>query len=182
MFNTLSYYTFSVRFVKIKITSSHDSLFTTRVIESIANFISHQFKLEALSFNESLISENLSEFEGIINSQATNLKYLRIGGTLKSFARILKALRNCVNLELLEFGGDSSEEVVTEDYMEGVEVWDYDLKGGSRGEIDKVGEVSMIEEFEFNQLKIMNIYCIEDCASAKNEHEDYTYDEQQQQF
>ena len=87
LFNTLSYYTFSVRFVKIKITSSHDSLFTTRVIESIANFISHQFKLEALSFNESLISENLSEFEGIINSQATNLKYLRIGGTLKSFAR-----------------------------------------------------------------------------------------------
>jgi hypothetical protein len=31
-------------------------------------------------------------------------------------------------------------------------------------------------------LKTRNIYCIEDCASAKNEHEDYTYDEQQQQF
>ena len=106
----------------------------------------------------------MSEFEGIINSQATNLKYLRIGGTLKSFARILKALRNCVNLELLEFGGDSSEEVVKEDYMEGVEDWDYDLKGGSRDEVDKTGEVSTIEEFEFNQLKIRNIYCTEDCA------------------
>ena len=33
--------------------------------------------------------------------------------------------------------------------MEGVEVWDYDLKGVSRGEVDKAAEVSTIEEFEF---------------------------------
>src|SRR2546429_5892718 len=44
--------------------SSHnDNSFTTRVIKSIADFIAHQFNLEGLSFNESLISENLRSEE-----------------------------------------------------------------------------------------------------------------------
>jgi hypothetical protein len=171
LFNALSCYTYSVRFVKIKITSHNDISFTTRIIKNIVNFIAHQFNLEALSLNESLISENLSELEEIINSQSTNLKYLKIGGKLKSIARKLKVLRNCVNLKWLEFGEE--KEVIIGDYMQDVKVCDY---YNYYLEEDSCGEVGEVEEFEFNQLKIESIYCIEDCVSTDYRH---LYDERE---
>jgi hypothetical protein len=171
LFNTLSCYTFSVRFVKINISSNNINSFTTRIIKSIQNFIAHQFKVEALSFNESLISENLFEFEEIIKSQENNLRYLTIGGKLLNFARIIKVLRNCVNLESLIF--DGKEDRIIDDYMIDVDGW---------GCCDiKMSEVPIIEEFEFNQLKIRNIFCIENCESVDDEYMNYIYDEQQLQ-
>ncbi|CAG8632126.1 502_t:CDS:2 [Funneliformis mosseae] len=161
LFDNLSYYTSSIRYITINISTPYDLSFTKRVINSIVNFVTHQFSLEALSFNESLISENLSEFEEIINSQATTLKYLKIGGKMRNLARILKVLRNCVNLELLEF---IAEEVVVGDDMH-VDAWNYNGDIGRRNneEVGKGGDLSVIREFEFNQLKIKSIYCIEDC-------------------
>ncbi|CAG8578269.1 4657_t:CDS:2 [Funneliformis caledonium] len=163
LFDNLSYYTSSIRYITINISTPYDLSFTKRVINSIVNFVTHQFSLEALSFNESLISENLSEFEEIINSQATTLKYLKIGGKMRNLARILKVLRNCVNLELLEF---IAEEVVVGDDMH-VDAWNYNGDIGRRNneEVGKGGDLSVMREFEFNQLKIKSIYCIEDCRT-----------------
>ncbi|CAI2174516.1 17819_t:CDS:2 [Funneliformis geosporum] len=166
LFDNLSYYTSSIRYITINISTPYDVPFTKRVINSIVNFVTHQFSLKALSFNESLISANLSEFEEIINSQATTLKYLKIGGKMKNLARILRVLRNCVNLELLEF---IAEEVIIGDDMH-VDAWNYIGDFGRRidEEIAKGGDLSVIREFEFNQLKIKSIYCIEDCVVIDN--------------
>ncbi|RIA81449.1 hypothetical protein C1645_836996 [Glomus cerebriforme] len=138
--------------------------FTSHIIKSIVNFIVHQFNIEALSFNESLISKNLIEFEEIIYSQAINLKYLKIGRKFKNFMRILKVLRNCINLELLEF---ENEKIImgnyTEDYMQGVEIWDfcnYDLEENNCEKINEIGEISIIKDFDFNQLKIKLTYLL----------------------
>ncbi|CAB4479107.1 unnamed protein product [Rhizophagus irregularis] len=169
LFDTLSHYTFSIRYVKINISSNYIASFTSRFIESIFNFIAHQYKLEALSFNESLIFENLFEFEEIIKSQETNLRHLTIGGKLKNFSRIVKVLRNCSNLESLIFEGKKGS-IIEEDN------WGYyDVK---------MREIPIIEEIDFNKLKIRKIYCIEDCVSVDDVddgYSNYMYDEQQQE-
>ncbi|GBC26948.2 hypothetical protein GLOIN_2v1613602 [Rhizophagus irregularis DAOM 181602=DAOM 197198] len=167
LFIALSRYTSSIRFVKINISSNNIISFTTRFIKNISDFIAHQFKIEGLSFNESLITENLFEFGEIIKSQETNLKYLTIEGKLKNFASIIKQLRNCTNLESLIFERKEGEE-----YMMDVNWGSCDIK--MRG-------VPIFEKFGFNQLNIKNIYCVEDCVGVDNEYINCIYDEHQQQ-
>jgi len=177
LFDNLSFFTSSIRYITINILSPYDDSFPKRIISSIVNFITHQFTLEALSLNESLISGNLNDLEEIISSHAMTLKYLKIRGKLRNLVRILRVLRNCINLELLEFIDD--DEVVTEDYMQDVDVWNYESGFGNGEEIGKREVLTpIIGDFEFNQLKIKNIYCIEDCVS---EEYDFRYDQLQQQ-
>ncbi|GES83315.1 hypothetical protein GLOIN_2v1613602 [Rhizophagus clarus] len=170
LFDALTCYTFTIKFAKINISSDVPS-FTTRIIKGISNFIAHQYNLESLSFNETLISENLFEFEKIIKSQKANLKCLTIGGKLKNFARIIKVLRDCINLESLTFKGDENsniedriirDRIIEEDsIMIYVDDW---------GCCDiKMRETPIFEEFEFNQLKIENLYCVEDNDEQQEE-------------
>ncbi|CAG8646231.1 3633_t:CDS:2 [Rhizophagus irregularis] len=161
LFIALSRYTSSIRFVKINISSNNIISFTTRFIKNISDFIAHQFKIEGLSFNESLITENLFEFGEIIKSQETNLKYLTIEGKLKNFASIIKQLRNCTNLESLIFERKEGEE-----YMMDVNWGSCDIK--MRG-------VPIFEKFGFNQLNIKNIYCVEDCVGVDNEYINFAF-------
>ncbi|GES96320.1 hypothetical protein GLOIN_2v1613602 [Rhizophagus clarus] len=165
LFNTLSRYTFTIKFVKINI-SSNDSSFYTRIIKSISNFIAHQFNLEELSVNETLISVNLLEFENIIRSQEINLKSLTIEGKLKNFAKIIKVLRNCTNLESLIFDGKEDRIIVEDSIM-------IDVDDRECSDI-KMRKEPIIEEFEFNQLKIGNIYCIEDDGQQQQDLETTT--------